>query len=116
MITLLTVFHVVVCILLVVVVLLQFGKGAELGTISGGASQQIFSSAAKGNVMTKATTILAVLFMLNSILLTVLTSKESKKSLLDDEGINVTRPLNSDAADKNKAPTPTENSSEASQP
>ncbi len=96
MMTVLVVLHVVICILLVVTVLLQFGKGAEMGAImGGGASQAIFSSSAKGNFLTKLTTILAIGFMVNSIVLTTMKSRDSKKSLFDNEA-PVAAPLNSD--------------------
>ncbi len=97
MITTLIVIHVVICVLLVVTVLLQFGKGAETGAImGGGASQAVFSSSAKGNFMTKLTTALAIGFMVNSIILTTLKSRESRRSLFDNEA-PVAAPLNSDA-------------------
>lgn len=94
----LVVFHIIVCILLTVVVLLQFGKGAEAGARMGqGSSQAIFTSSAKGNFFTKMTTVLAVTFMFNSIALTMMKSKESQESLFDDE-TPIAAPLNSDAA------------------
>ncbi len=93
----LIIFHVIVCILLVVVVLVQFGKGAEAGAMMGsGSSQAIFTSSSKGNFFTKLTTVLAITFMVNSITLTVMQSKASKSSLFDDEA-PVAAPLNSDA-------------------
>ncbi len=93
----LIILHVVICILLTIVVLLQFGKGAEAGAMMGqGSSQAIFTSSNKGNFFTKMTTTLAVLFMVNSVSLTILTTKESKKSLFDGE-TPVAAPLNSDA-------------------
>ena len=96
MMTMLITIHVIICVLLVVTVLLQFGKGAEMGAImGGGASQSVFSSSAKGNFMTKLTSILAIGFMVNSILLTTLKSREAKKSLFDNEA-PVAAPLNSD--------------------
>jgi len=96
MLTFLVVLHVVICVLLVVTVLLQFGKGAELGAVmGGGASQAVFSSSAKGNFMTKLTTILAIGFMVNSIVLTTVKSREAKRSLFDNEA-PVAAPLNSD--------------------
>lgn len=96
MMTLLIAVHVTICVLLVITVLLQFGKGAETGAIMGsGASQAVFSSSAKGNFMTKTTTILAIAFMVNSIVLTTLKSREAKKSLFDTEA-PVAAPLNSD--------------------
>ncbi len=97
MITFLIVLHVVICSLLVITVLLQFGKGAEMGAVmGGGASQAVFSSSAKGNFMTKLTTVLAIGFMVNSIVLTVMKSRDAKRSLFDNEA-PVAAPLNSDA-------------------
>ena len=93
----LIILHVIVCILLTVVVLLQFGKGAEAGAMMGsGSSQAIFTSSAKGNFFTKMTTVLAITFMINSVALTMLKSKESSSSRLDGEA-PVAAPLNSDA-------------------
>jgi len=110
MITTLIVLHVIICVLLVVTVLLQFGKGAEVGAVmGGGASQAVFSSSSKGNFFTKLTTALAIGFMLNSIALTTLKSREAKKSLFDDEQ-ELVAPLNSDttAAPATAAPAATE--------
>ncbi len=106
MLTTLIVIHVVICILLIVTVLLQFGKGAETGAImgGGGASQAVFSSSAKGNFMTKLTTALAIGFMVNSIILTTIKSRESRRSLFDNEA-PVAAPLNSDAENLNAKPT-----------
>ncbi len=105
MVTTLIVLHVVICILLCVTVLLQFGKGAEAGAImGGGASQAVFSSSAKGNFMTKLTTVLAVAFMVNSIILTTIKSRESRSSLFDNEA-PVAAPLNSDTENLNAKPT-----------
>lgn len=96
MVTFLIVLHVAICVLLVVTVLLQFGKGAEMGAImGGGASQAVFSSSAKGNFMTKTTTVLAIMFMVNSIALSILKSKTAHRSLFDNEA-PVAAPLNSD--------------------
>lgn len=105
MITTLIVLHVIICVLLVVTVLLQFGKGAEMGAVmGGGASQAVFSSSSKGNFFTKLTSALAIGFMLNSIALTTLKSREAKKSLFDDEQ-EIAQPLNNDAAQAAAQPT-----------
>lgn len=96
MVTMLIALHVVICVLLVITVLLQFGKGAEMGAVmGGGASQAVFSSSAKGNFLTKTTTVLAIGFMVNSIVLTTIKSREAKRSLFDNEA-PVAAPLNSD--------------------
>ena len=77
--------------------------GAVMG---GGASQAVFSSSAKGNFLTKTTTVLAIGFMVNSIVLTTIKSRESKRSILDDEA-PIAAPLNSDvqALDTKKVET-----------
>lgn len=99
MITGLVIFHIVICILLTVVVLLQFGKGAEAGAMMGqGSSQAVFTSASKGNFFTKMTTFLAIAFMLNSIALTTIKSKTAGESIFDDEA-PIAAPLNTDEAD-----------------
>jgi preprotein translocase subunit SecG len=113
MITSLIVLHVIICILLVITVLLQFGKGAEVGAVmGGGSSQAVFSSSSKGNFFTKLTTFLAIAFMLNSIVLTTLKSREAKKSLFDDEA-ELVSPLNRDNLNSEaEAAKPAENSAE----
>ena len=65
--------NIIVAILLVVVILLQTSEGGALGL---GASQDSFiSSRSAGNFLTKVTTILASLFIVTSILLTILSQK-----------------------------------------
>lgn len=105
MITLMTTFHIIVCVLLTIIVLLQYGKGAEAGAFSstGGASQSIFSSSTKGNFLTKATAFLALCFMVTSISLSILHNKEHRESVLDGSADAINVKLNSDAA-KTKSP------------
>ncbi len=83
MISYLMVFHGVISILLILTVLLQFGRGAEAGLISGGASEAVFSGAQRGNILSKITSILAILFLGNSIVLAKLESSNNSQSLLD---------------------------------
>ena len=79
----LTVLHVMVCVFLVVIVLLQRGKGAEIGAVFGGGSgQTIFGSRGAGNFLTKLTTGAAVVFMVTSLSLAYFGRGGS--SLLDD--------------------------------
>ena len=73
MITLLTVIHVIVCFFLIIVVLLQSGKAADLaGAFGGMGSQTAFGPRGAATVLSKATTTAAVLFMLTSISLGVM--------------------------------------------
>ena len=65
-----TVLHVLVCLILIGLVLLQKGKGAEIGAVFGGSSAStIFGSAGAGNFLTKLTTWAAVVFMVTSFYL-----------------------------------------------
>ena len=95
--TSLMVLQAVISVLLIITVLLQFGKGAEAGLMTAAGSESIMSSSTRGNVMTKITAILAILFLGNSILLARIQDSKFQKSLLDSE-VPVARPLNSDAA------------------
>jgi len=82
----LTVLHVMVCFILIVVVLLQRGKGAEIGAVfGGGASSTVFGSRGAGNFLTKLTSIAAVIFMITSLWLSYLGSRQfSPKSIMDE--------------------------------
>lgn len=79
------VFHALISILLILMVLLQFGKGAEAGLVSGGATDSVFSGSQKGNVLSRITLVLSVLFVLNCIVLAKLQSSRVGSSLLDSE-------------------------------
>lgn len=60
--------HIFVCLILIIVVLLQSGKAADLaGAFGGGGSQTALGSRGAATVLTKATTICAILFMLTSL-------------------------------------------------
>lgn len=95
MVTSLMVLQAIVSVLLIILVLLQFGKGAEAGLLSGGASDSMMTGAQRGNILSKATVVLAVLFLANSILLARIQSSTTSKSLLDSEA-PIAAPLNSD--------------------
>ena len=69
MIILVTVIHVLVCIGLILVVLLQTGKGAEVGAVFGGSSATIFGSSGAGNFLSRLTTGMAIVFMVTSLTL-----------------------------------------------
>jgi preprotein translocase subunit SecG len=70
--------HVIVCLFLIGVVLLQQGKSADLaGAFGGQGSQTAFGPRGAANLLTKLTTYAAVLFMLLSIALTILLSRQS---------------------------------------
>ena len=70
--------HIIVCFVLIMVVLLQSGKAADLaGAFGGGGSQTALGSRGAATVLTKATTISAILFMITSLSLALLGSRRS---------------------------------------
>jgi preprotein translocase subunit SecG len=76
MIYLLTTIHVIVCLFLVVVVLLQSGKAADLaGAFGGMGSQTVFGPRGSATVLSKATTIAATLFMVTSLTLSIMATR-----------------------------------------
>ena len=74
---LLMIVHILACLFLIAVVLLQSGKGAEIGAAFGGSSQTLFGSRGSASFLSKMTTVVAVVFMITSLTLAVVTSKGS---------------------------------------
>lgn len=98
MVTSLMVFHAVISVLLIVSVLLQFGKGAEAGLL-GGASEAVFTGAQQGNILQKVTILLSIVFVGNCLVLAKMQSGKESKSLLQGE-TPIAAPLSSDQAKK----------------
>jgi len=70
--------HILVCVFLIIVVLLQSGKAADLaGAFGGMGSQTAFGPRGSATLLSKATTISAVLFMLTSLSLSILATRSS---------------------------------------
>lgn len=74
--TLLTIVHSLVALFLILVVLLQSGRGGGMGIALGGASSQIFGGRGASTFLTKLTSIAAVTFFLTSFTLTVMSSRQ----------------------------------------
>lgn len=84
MVTLLIVLHIIVCLFLVIIVLLQQGKGADIGaTFGGGGSQTLFGTEGPLPLLNKITTGAAVIFMLTSVSLAYFSSHKSTSSVMD---------------------------------
>ena len=81
MVILLTVIHIVVCLFLVIVVLLQSGKAADLaGAFGGMGSQTVFGPRGSATLLSRATTIAAALFMVTLLSLSILATRAGRGS------------------------------------
>lgn len=105
MITLLIIVHVIVCIALILIVLLQTGKGADMGAVFGGAgSQTLFGNTGATTFLGKLTTGAAIVFMITSLSLAYL-SKSGGKSVVSDVRIP-TQETKADVTEKPQPPIP----------
>ncbi|MBI5049819.1 MAG: preprotein translocase subunit SecG [Nitrospirae bacterium] len=75
MFTLLVIVHLIVCLFLIFVVLIQSSKGAEMGAAFGGSTQTLFGSRGAVTFLSKVTTAAAVIFMITSLALTIVSAK-----------------------------------------
>jgi len=86
--------HVIASVLLVLIVLLQTGKGADMGaSFGGGSSQTLFGSSGPATVLGKITTGVAVIFMLTSLTLAYTAGHRADKTIMT----NVSAPVQTEA-------------------
>jgi preprotein translocase subunit SecG len=104
-----TIVHVVVCLFLVIVVLLQSGKAADLaGAFGGMGSQTAFGPRGAATVLSKATTIAAAVFMLTSLSLAIVATRNAgtATSVLERQKAATQQKSSATAPAKTPAPTP----------
>ena len=89
MIAAVVVIHIVVCLTLVVVVLLQQGKGADVGAVFGGSSQTLFGSSGAGNLLTKVTGFCTAIFFATSLILAYSSSHRATGSIFEGSHLPV---------------------------
>lgn len=87
----LTIIHVVVCLALILIVLLQRGKGASMGAAFGGSSQTVFGSTGATSFLHKVTAAAAIVFMLTSLGLAFLYGRGGPSSVM--EGVSPNAPV-----------------------
>jgi len=101
---LLTVVHVIVCLFLILVVLLQQGKSADWsGTFGGGSSQTAFGQRGTATILSKATTAAAIIFMVTSLALTIVSTNPGGRSVVP---VNATTPAPAPSTTTPPAETP----------
>jgi preprotein translocase subunit SecG len=109
MVILLTIIHVIVCVFLVIVVLLQSGKAADLaGAFGGMGSQTAFGPRGGATLLSKATTVAAALFMVTSLTLAIYTTRTagSSRSVLERQAAPKAKPTTPAAPPKPTTVTP----------
>jgi len=87
------VLHIIVCIALIMIVLLQTGKGADMGAaFGGGSSQTLFGSTGASTFLGKATTVAAVVFMLTSLTLAYMSGNQRASTIMENPPVPVEQP------------------------
>lgn len=108
--TLITIIHIIICFILILAVLLQSGKRADLaGAFGGAGSQTVFGPRGAGTILSKVTTVCAILFMVTSLALWVLSEKRTG-SVIRGEKVNQQQAVTATEKKKEevKAPVPEE--------
>lgn len=101
----LSILHILIAAGLILIVLLQSGKGADIGAaFGGGSSQTVFGGRGAATFLSKATTVLAILFMVMSIALTLLASQRGGTTVVPAD--RPTPSSSAPAAPTPSAPTP----------
>jgi preprotein translocase subunit SecG len=103
MVSLVLAVHISVCIALVVIILLQQGKGADVGAVFGGSSSTVFGSSGAGNIMTRVTSGLAVVFFATSMYLAFMSTQRATGSIFGSGSSSV---MPKSAAPKVPVPVP----------
>jgi preprotein translocase subunit SecG len=108
MIIVITIIHVIVSIGLILVVLLQQGKGAEVGAVFGGSSSTIFGSSGAGNFLTKMTTGMAIVFMMTSLTLGYFAGHRPSATIFDSRTPTAEPRANTPATPSAKTESPSQ--------
>ncbi len=114
--TLTVVLHLIVCFLMIAAILLQAGKGAEIGAAFGGSSQTVFGSRGPGTFLSKVTVGAAIIFMLTSLSLALLSKKENAASTVIDLHTPAKHNSSSTETSSPTTPPPAEDQSETAPP
>lgn len=120
--TLILTLHIIVCILLVILILLQSGKEG-MGVIFGGGNSSVFGSSGAGGILAKLTTLLAIIFVITSLSYTYVTSSRpnTESTILNVKIEETAAPQSTDsvpptASEKTKEEVPASPASEQSPP
>ena len=108
--------HLIVCFLMIAAILLQAGKGAEIGASFGGSSQTVFGSRGPGTFLSKVTVGTAIVFMLSSLSLAMLSREANTSSTVIDLHPTTHQESSSSSTEESTAVTPSAESETPSTP
>src|SRR5262245_38109491 len=106
MIILLTIVHLFVCFFLILVVLLQTGKGADIAAAFGGTSQTAFGARGAATLLSKLTTGSAIIFMITSFTLAMMSNRGARSVVTDDAAQQQQSAPQTPAPEQTPPPTP----------
>ena len=111
--TALTILHIIVAFVMVGVILLQSGKGAEIGAAFGGSSQTVFGARGASTMLSRVTAITATIFMVTSLTLAIMSKQRNYASTL---GLDKPAPAQTAPAAAPAAPEPSKDDHGAHDP
>src|SRR5262245_31045366 len=112
--TLVVIVHVMACFLMIGAILLQSGKGAEIGAAFGGSSQTVFGSRGPANFLSKFTVVVAAVFMMTSLSLALLAKERTFSSTVIDLKKKETSPPGAPATPSEKPPSDSHSAGDSS--
>ncbi len=111
--SILLVFEVLLSIALIVLILMQHGKGADAGAaFGGGSSGTVFGSKGSGSFLTRATAILAALFFVNCLALAYVVSHRTQGASVIDSVVDQAEPTTAPTAPASEEPPPADNATD----
>ncbi|MBU0480572.1 MAG: preprotein translocase subunit SecG [Proteobacteria bacterium] len=116
--TIITFIHVLVCLFLIVIVLLQHGKGADIGATFGGGGNTVFGTEGPVPLLNKVTTMAAIIFMMTSIGLAYFSAHRGSGSVMESVSAPISAPAPVEAPLESgpvKVPMPSEEAGQADQ-
>ena len=108
MLSIIVAIHVVVSIAICIVILLQQGKGADIGAVFGGSSQTVFGASGAGNALTKTTWALAAMFCATSMILAYASTQRAAGSIFSGPFSSAPRSVMATKKAPLKVPVPAE--------
>ena len=108
--------HLIVCFLMIAAILLQAGKGAEIGASFGGSSQTVFGSRGPGTFLSKVTVGAAIVFMMSSLSLALLSKQANTSSTVIDLHPTTHHESTSSSTEDSTTGTPSAESESSSAP